>query len=522
MSKNNDPMIWICGPKRDKYDMVFIVGQDSVSEVKQLKEEAAASGLSICLIGDGEQKSFLNKSQLEEALIGKTDGNTNIIISGHGDVLWVSFEMERDGRVFKKANGKDVHFYGEHEIEIYHPENQTTVQLIKDIFGIFSQDENNTQMLVDVFSCHGGATEAISGVKLTLHSGSKYTTLSQMNFEAMRNLIKSKEKNDPDKYKNFMHQLKESAETIIYKEQRESFKASAPKEPLGEKELKRFLQANQVKFCKFLRDKLKIPEYQITDEEIVKKVKALPITSETLRNYQQSALRIKLNRTKVSGSNTGNEYVIKCMMRGIDVNKSFYSACGNGRLSLVCTILEQNERLENKVIDVNKTDEYGRLPLHLACDKGDKDLVQVLVKFGADVNKADQFRRAPLFNACQNGHIEVVKILLDNGTKITKYWDIDVAKKNNHTEIVEILKDKIKDNKKKAQDEKPGALKQVKGIFSTKKTKSSSETELPEVKWTDRIGKKSEQKTKANSKGYSYYEIALPSSVLNTKHLTLI
>ncbi|KAF4605123.1 hypothetical protein EYR40_003906 [Pleurotus pulmonarius] len=62
-------------------------------------------------------------------------------------------------------------------------------------------------------------------------------------------------------------------------------------------------------------------------------------------------------------------------------------------------------------IDVNQHDEYGFTPLHLAADRGNKDVVRLLLASGADRTVKDQDEFTALELAEVAGHNEIVDIL---------------------------------------------------------------------------------------------------------------
>jgi len=50
--------------------------------------------------------------------------------------------------------------------------------------------------------------------------------------------------------------------------------------------------------------------------------------------------------------------------------------------------------------------------LHLACERGCVDVVELLIQYNADVNMKDNHGNTPLMEACKHGHLDIVKILL--------------------------------------------------------------------------------------------------------------
>jgi ankyrin repeat protein len=95
--------------------------------------------------------------------------------------------------------------------------------------------------------------------------------------------------------------------------------------------------------------------------------------------------------------------------------------------------------LENKA-DVNTADDYGSTSLHWAAFWGHKDIVELLLKYGAKayVNKANRRGDAPLIMAISNCHNEIVKLLLNAGA--------DVNQKGEHGNTP-LFKAVISDNK---------------------------------------------------------------------------
>lgn len=62
---------------------------------------------------------------------------------------------------------------------------------------------------------------------------------------------------------------------------------------------------------------------------------------------------------------------------------------------------------ENQLIDINQADGSGLTPLDIACQMGNKLIVEILVELGADLNCGN-----PLINAAMCGHSEIVKYIL--------------------------------------------------------------------------------------------------------------
>jgi len=65
--------------------------------------------------------------------------------------------------------------------------------------------------------------------------------------------------------------------------------------------------------------------------------------------------------------------------------------------------------------DAGMEDERGNTPLLLACASGHLELAQMLVGKGADASAANDQGETPLLAACTTGHLELAKMLLDKG-----------------------------------------------------------------------------------------------------------
>jgi len=362
--------------KDAKYDMVFIIGPDH-PDIALLKNAAAASNLRICIIGDGGKESFLDKKLLAETLSGKIDANTSIHINGHGTAT----------KNYK--NG----VYSKHEIKIYKDElqyaaasnNQRTSLLLEHLQGIFNKDSANKriQPVIELWSCHGGAAanNAPDGLKLTLHSGQKYSILLSMNSEAMVNAIKAKyaKNTEPggrgkiDPYDSFMKYIVSSPETAIYTENGQFFKATAPKEPLAGKELEKYLRTQLKKFLEFRRDKL---GHGMKDSYIDQKVVDFRISSDELARYNELALIMESCR---ANSKNGLKYVNSYI---------------------------------NKKVEINSTLLNGTTALYMACYNGNLEVVRLFIERGANVNQPNNDGFTPLDIAREKGHTEVAKLLL--------------------------------------------------------------------------------------------------------------
>jgi ankyrin repeat protein len=77
--------------------------------------------------------------------------------------------------------------------------------------------------------------------------------------------------------------------------------------------------------------------------------------------------------------------------------------------------IEESKRPVNKIIKVDTADNLGHTPLMLASRKGNREIVEELLKMGADVNASSNKGRTPLMYSAEQGSIDLVKELLSKG-----------------------------------------------------------------------------------------------------------
>jgi hypothetical protein len=71
-----------------------------------------------------------------------------------------------------------------------------------------------------------------------------------------------------------------------------------------------------------------------------------------------------------------------------------------------------------KGVNVNTKFRYERMALSFACDRGNIDIVRVLLDAGADVNARDSFYQADaMVWALSKNHVEIIQMLLEKGAR---------------------------------------------------------------------------------------------------------
>lgn len=87
----------------------------------------------------------------------------------------------------------------------------------------------------------------------------------------------------------------------------------------------------------------------------------------------------------------------------------------------------------------------NRGPLHMAVSFGSRDLVKLLLDFGANPNLGNRSNETPLHFAAERGYTDIVQLLLEHGamkdslTKHTHMTPLLAAAENGHAEIVSLL-----------------------------------------------------------------------------------
>ncbi len=115
-----------------------------------------------------------------------------------------------------------------------------------------------------------------------------------------------------------------------------------------------------------------------------------------------------------------------------DAKEEFLTAARKGDIEKVKAMLAQG-------IDVNTRSKYNATALSFACDRGNVELVRLLLEKGADPNATDSFYGAtPIVWAAQKGNVQIVKMLLEKGATGKEQVVIGSAREGN-AEMVKML-----------------------------------------------------------------------------------
>lgn len=97
---------------------------------------------------------------------------------------------------------------------------------------------------------------------------------------------------------------------------------------------------------------------------------------------------------------------------------------------------------ENDIINLKNNE--GKTPLHIACQNNNKDIIRLLLKYGANIDEQDIDLNTPLHIACQNNQHDIVNILLENKANINaknkeSWTPLHIVCKQGNTLIAEEL-----------------------------------------------------------------------------------
>ena len=206
---------------------------------------------------------------------------------------------------------------------------------------------------------------------------------------------------------------------------------------------------NQDDMVRFLADK----EVGAPDIHIAAYLGELTMIKEALANGKDINQKDEAECTPLHCAVSGRrkevaEYLLD---NGADVNAR---CIDNSTPFAFADTVEMAAFLLAKGANVNIRTKNGQTPLHWAVNRndhrGDKALVEFLLKHGADVNakanrtSVDWEGWSPFHVACRNGNKTIVEMLLSKGANVNAktdkgYTPLSLAKEKGHKEVVELL-----------------------------------------------------------------------------------
>ena len=100
-------------------------------------------------------------------------------------------------------------------------------------------------------------------------------------------------------------------------------------------------------------------------------------------------------------------------------SQALLDAVKNGRVGDVRNALQRKAYVDVAADSFS----YNRTPLLIAAERGDAEVVQLLLEYNANVNKKDHLTYTPLHLAVQQGHVQVARTLLEHGSNVNAHTD---------------------------------------------------------------------------------------------------
>jgi TonB family protein len=125
--------------------------------------------------------------------------------------------------------------------------------------------------------------------------------------------------------------------------------------------------------------------------------------------------------------------------RPISMISLIHNAADDGDLQKVKALLKDNPNL------VSSKDSYdGSTPLHLAANKGHREVAEMLLAHDAMVDAGNNCGQTPLYLAVAGNHKDIIELLLSNGAQvnaknISGYTLVHIAAREGYKEAAEML-----------------------------------------------------------------------------------
>lgn len=151
---------------------------------------------------------------------------------------------------------------------------------------------------------------------------------------------------------------------------------------------------------------------------------------ENIKTYYKDNILDKMvyNKNKIIEAVINNNlcFIKKCIDNKINIDIS------NDRDDSILILAIMNEYIDmikliiNYISDINDNYNYDFMsPLHLACEIGNIEIVQLLLENGADIDVLDNYFMTPLHYASNRNHFKTIKLLIKHKAKINVFDDHD-------------------------------------------------------------------------------------------------
>jgi hypothetical protein len=375
---------------------VFIIGPDSNKIATDFAITAwEKAGFEPVVISGSDKICLTPRKIREDLILAKTTKDTPIYILAHGIV-------------------KDEKHYI--ALDKFYPTELIVSELKK--YGFFQ-----------ILSCQSGYAKsreaAGENTPLITHSGAKYPTTHLTSSEAIASHAKfcqqmtQKHGRMPNAYEYFEFSILTSPETNILSQvvnrKVESFKGSAPRKPSDVKSIENYLEEQINRF----RGEFRKGVLGHKDIDFIDMKEILP--EGFLNRYLELATIVESSRKDPKKLEKHIGYVKAYLDTGIIPNFSFCGgvitalqiACQVGNKGLVELLLKNGAQINR----INTCD--GKSPFYITCEQGYVDIAKLLVRnkdTNIDEKQADG--TTPIYIASQRGHTKIVKLLLKNEADI--------------------------------------------------------------------------------------------------------
>ena len=143
---------------------------------------------------------------------------------------------------------------------------------------------------------------------------------------------------------------------------------------------------------------------------------------ENIKSYYKDNILDKMvyNKNKIINAIINNDlcFIKKCIDNKINIDFSNNSIL---ILAIMNEYIDMIKLIINYISDINDNYNYDFMsPLHLACDIGNIEIVQLLLENGADIDVLDNDFMTPLHYASNRNHFKIIKKLIKYKAKINQ------------------------------------------------------------------------------------------------------
>lgn len=161
-------------------------------------------------------------------------------------------------------------------------------------------------------------------------------------------------------------------------------------------------------------------------ESIINIIDEYSGNKENIKTYYKDNILDKMvyNKNKIIEAVINNNlcFIKKCIDNKINIDIS------NDRDDSILILAIMNEYIDmikliiNYISDINDNYNYDFMsPLHLACEIGNIEIVQLLLENGADIDVLDNYFMTPLHYASNRNHFKTIKLLIKHKAKINVF-----------------------------------------------------------------------------------------------------